>query len=369
MAQARHWQGYRREILIVLAVLLAGCSGEEVEPAQPRAVATLTLREADGLRDMVYPGEVRSAYETEIGFEVAGRIVARTVNAGARVAAGQLLFRIDPADYRRGLDSAAAQAAAAGSTARAQAADLARGQELLAQGFISPAEFDQQRASTDQARAQLRVANAQRADAATQLARTTLEAPRAGIVTRLSGEVGQVVPAGQGVLTLADPARIEIALDVAEGNVAALSDAQEITVSAWSRPDRRYRARLVSVAGAADPATRTFAARVAVDGAGGELRLGETAQVHVERPAATAGDTGDAVALPLKAVGGKGRDSMVWVVDRTRMIVRWRQVRIVGTQGNDLLVTGVRSGETVVTAGGHLLRDGEQVRIATVPAA
>jgi multidrug resistance efflux pump len=90
-----------------------------------------------------------------VGFQVAGRIVERAVNAGDSVRAGQVLFRLDGSDYARALDSAAAQTGAARSAAATQAADLARSRDLLA-GFISQAEFDQQKAATDQAQAQLR---------------------------------------------------------------------------------------------------------------------------------------------------------------------------------------------------------------------
>jgi RND family efflux transporter MFP subunit len=129
-----------------------------------------------------------------VGFQVAGRIVERAVNAGDSVRAGQVLFRLDGSDYARALDSAAAQTGAARSAAATQAADLARSRDLLAQGFISQAEFDQQKAATDQAQAQLR-AGAQRGTAAAQVGRTVLTAPRAGVVTQVEGEVGQVVGA------------------------------------------------------------------------------------------------------------------------------------------------------------------------------
>lgn len=358
----RAWQG---GAAAMLALALAACGEPEPTPVEVRPVAAMTVQTGQREAELTYPGELRSGYESALSFQVAGRIVERAVSTGDTVKRGQLLYRVDALDYQRNLDSSTAQRQAAASAAQTQNANLARNRALLAEGFISQAEFDQQRASTDQARSQVQVADAQRATAATQLGRTTLTAPRGGVITQTTGEVGQVVSAGQSVLTLADPSRPEVSIAVAEGDIATLSRTQEIYVTMWSRPDKRYAARVRSVAGAADPATRTFAVRLAVSAPPGELRFGETAQVHVTRDVPAT----DALTVPLTAVRGEGKGAMVWVIDRASMTARKRPVRIVSASGNQLLVRGLKPGETIVTAGVHLLRDGEKVRIAEVPKA
>ena len=63
------------------------------------------------------------------------------------------------------------------------------------------------------------------------------------------------------------------------------------------------------------------------------------------------------------------RALLVALIDRASMTARKRPVRIVSASGNQLLVRGLRPGETIVTAGVHLLREGEKVRIAEVPKA
>lgn len=346
-------------------LLLSACQSEPVVKDERRAVSVLQLRADPAHGGTRYAGEIRSAFESQLSFQVAGRIVARAVNAGDTVHAGQTLFRIDGGDYARALDSASAQAGAAQTAAATQAADLARSRELLQQGFISPAEFDQQKAATDQARAQLRAAASQRGTAAAQLGRTTLAAPRAGVVTQIQGEVGQVVGAGQAVITLADPARPEIAIALPEGALERVQNAKRLTVSLWSDPDRRYAARLRTLAGAADPATRTFAARVTILGGDGRLRIGETAELHVESPSAPS-----ALMVPLTAVARTPQGARVWLLDRATMTVQPRAVTLGAPSGDRLMIrSGVRPGDTIVTAGIHLLRAGEKVRIAEVPAA
>lgn len=344
-------------------LLLSACGDEAPVKDERRAVAVLRLTPAAYGGETSFAGEIKSAYESPLGFQVAGRIVARTVNAGDTVRAGQALFRIDPGDYARALDSAAAQTGAARTAAATQSADLARARELLKQGFISPAEYDQTKASADQARAQLRAADTQRGTAAAQLGRTSLTAPRAGIVTQIEGEVGQVVAAGQTIVTVADPGRPEIAVSLPEGGLGAVQRAKRLTVTLWSDPGKVYEAKLRTLAGAADPTTRTFAARVTILG-DATLHIGKTAELHVEGDRAAT-----ALTVPLTAIARAKSGAQAWVLDRKTMTVRPRAVRIGSPKGDTLTVlAGLRPGETIVTAGIHLLRAGETVRIAEVPA-
>lgn len=356
-------------VVPLAALLLSAC--HEAPPAKDerRAVSVVQLTANSGRNAITYAGEVRSAFESQLGFQVAGRIVERAVNAGDSVRAGQVLFRLDGSDYARALDSAAAQTGAARSAAATQAADLARSRDLLAQGFISQAEFDQQKAATDQAQAQLRAAGAQRGTAAAQVGRTVLTAPRAGVVTQVEGEVGQVVGAGQAVLTFADPSRPEVAVSLSEGGLGPVQRAKRLSVTLWSDPSRKYAVKLRSIAGAADPATRTFAARFSIIAPGKTLRMGETAELRIEDESAASG-----ILVPLTAIAqgqdAQGHDkAQAWVVDRRTMTVRPRAVKVGQASGGNLTVlSGLRPGETIVTAGIHLLRPGEKVRIAEVPA-
>ncbi|AYO75727.1 efflux RND transporter periplasmic adaptor subunit [Sphingobium yanoikuyae] len=346
----------------IAVLLLAACNTEPPAQDERRAV-TVQRVDAGRASEVSYAGEIRSAFESQIGFEVAGRIVERSVDPGSHVRAGQMLLRLDNADYARALDSAVAQSGSARTAAAVQQADLARSRALLQQGFISPAEFDQQKAAAVQAQAQLRAAAAQRGTASAQLGRTLLVAPRSGVITQIQAEVGQVVGAGQAVVTLADPAHPEIAVALPEGSLERIRGASRFSVALWSSPDRRYTATLRSIAGAADPTTRTFAARFAIAAPSQALRMGETAELRVEDPTAKA-----AVRVPLTAVLQANGQAQVWILDRRTMTVQPRAVQIASAQGDMLtILSGLRPGETIVTAGVHLLRAGETVRVVQVP--
>lgn len=354
----------RLTLMVPLAALiLPACQSKDPVKDERRAVAVLRVGDGASGNAITYAGEIRSAFESQLGFQIAGRIVSRTVEPGDMVGAGQTLFRIDSADYARAADSAAAQTGAASTAAAAQQADLARSRELLKQGFISPAEFDQQRAATDQAQAQLRSARAQGGTAAAQLSRTALSAPRAGVVTKVEGQVGQVVAAGQTIVTIADPASPEISVSLPEGGLGAVRAARAFSAKLWSDPNRRYTATLSSISGAADPVTRTFAARFSIAAPVGAVHIGETAELAIEATRTTAG-----VSVPLTAVTSANGRTQAWVLDTKSMTVQPRAVTIGAAKGDCLsILSGLKPGETIVTAGVHLLRAGEKVRIAQVP--
>ncbi len=352
--------------MVTALLLMLGACKEDASPRQAeRPVAVMTVGHPQGMSEVRYAGQIRSAFESQIGFQVAGRIIQRDVEQGDHVRAGQVLLRLDDGDYARALDSAVAQSKSARTAAATQRAELARSRELLAKGFISPAEFDQQQAATAQADAQLRAAGAQRGTASAQLGRTVLCAPRGGVVTQLQAEVGQVVGAGQTVLVLADSGEPEIAVDLPEGSLGAARSAERAWVSLWSDPGKRYPAHLRTLAGAADPATRTFPARFVIEAPAGVLMMGESAELHLAGPSGKG-----AIEVPVTAiVNGQDGKPRVWVLDGKAMTVLPRVVTLGTPRGESVAVlSGLRPGEQVVRAGAHLLHPGEKVRVAKVPA-
>jgi RND family efflux transporter MFP subunit len=280
-----------------------------------------------------------------LGFRVGGKLVARLVDAGARVAPGQALARLDPADAQL----TAAQAEASRALA---AAELRRTQELKERNFISQAALDAKDSASRAAEAQARLAQ-------NQAAYTTLTADAAGVVAAVLAEPGQVVAAGQGVFRVARDGEREVAIALPESRVASLKVGAGGTVTLWADGSgRTYRGRLRELAPAADPATRTFAARVSILDADNGIALGMTATVDFAQAA-------DArIVVPLAALIQQGEQAAVWIVGADGRLAR-RGVEIERyTDAGALLKGGLAAGETIVAAGAFKLADGEQVRVA-----
>jgi len=168
-----------------------------------------------------------------------------------------------------------------------------------------------------------------------------------------------VVAAGQTIYTLAADGSREVAIGLPENRVRDFSVGQPVMVELWNDPDRRLSGVIREISPAADPQTRTYAARVSLAGDAAEaVELGQSARVYVQENGAKA-----ALTLPLSAVQrGKNGSAAVWVVDRQTGKVSLRPVRL-GRYGetNVPVLAGVAAGDWVVAGGGHLLREGQAV--------
>ena len=120
-------------------------------------------------------------------------------------------------------------------------------------------------------------------------------------------------------------------------------------------------ATIREVAAAADPASRTF--QVKADVAAGVAELGQTATVHVQLAPADG-----KLRLPMQAVAGEGNQSHVWILDKATMKVHEQAVVVLRPEGDNLVLgSGLKAGDTVVTAGAHVLSPDQQVTLYVEP--
>jgi len=345
---------------LVLAVLVAaGCGKAPTpEPEVVRLVRVLKVGAVEHLRTVEFPGEVRARYETRLGFRVSGKLVERLVEVGSRVRAGQAIARLDARDLELASASAQAQVAQFEADRGLAAADLARYRELRAKNYISQAEFERRQSLFDTAAARVDAAQAQARQAANQAGYALLAADTAGVITAIEAEAGQVVSAGQTVARLARPGDREIAIAVPESQRELLAGAGEFAVTLNALGARRWPGRLREVSPAADPATRTYAARITILQAGEDIELGMSARVAVSGAARDA-----RIELPVAAIYSKGETPNVWLVDAGGT-VHLQPVKTGGLAGERVLIdAGLKPGDTVVIAGAQLLRAGERVRM------
>ena len=354
-----------RSLLAILtaAILLASCSPPVPQLAPPRAVMVRPLDGAAALPAVqVYSGEVRARIEAEVGFRIGGKLLERKVDVGAEVAAGGLLALLDPADALLAARAAQAAVAAAEADLALARSEFASTQELAARKFVSASVVDARRTALQAAEARLRQARAQADTASNQAAYTRLEAPAAGVITAVLAEPGQVVAAGQPVFRLARTDEREVLIHVPEGRATALRPGKAARVRTWAAPEREYVAHVREVAPAADPATRTYALRVAVAGADAALPLGATASVAFVDDQAAAGS----LRAPLAAVtrvADSPRGGRVWVVGEDDT-VRPVEVEVLAwREDGALLRADLPAGARLVVAGVHTLVAGEKVRV------
>jgi RND family efflux transporter MFP subunit len=348
----------KRLAIVVALAVVAGCAKHEPAPAPVRPVALVQVTMGGTAAASVFAGEVKPRHEADLGFRIAGKVIARSVDVGARVRKGEPLARIDPTDVGLQADAAKAAVTAARTELAFARAEYDRYQGLFAQKFVSASALDAKKNAFETNRARLEQAEAQLAVSRNQAAYATLVADRDGVVTAIGVEPGQVVAAGQTVLKLAGESEREVAIAVPENRLGELTAAPTLGVALWAQPGKLYRAKIREIAPAVDAATRTFAVRVSVLDADSALGWGMTANVVVptQTPANVA-------LLPLTSIYRDSDRPAVWVYDPQTQQVALRSVSIAQYREDGVLVSdGVRNGEWIVAAGVHKLADGQKVR-------
>lgn len=338
-------------------VLLAGCSKpvEKTEEIRPVRAIRLAADNVDVVAE--FSGDVRARVESRLGFRVGGKIVARRVDVGAVVKRGQVLMQLDPQDLQLAQAQANAGLKAAESNRDLARAEMRRYQELREKNFVSQAVLDGKETTFKAAQASYEQALAAFRNQSNQAGYTTLVADADGVVTGVDAEVGQVVTAGTPVVRVAQAGEKEIVIGIPEGKVDTLRRISDVRVRTWVRPDESFPGKIRELSPVADPATRTYTAKISIPNAPEGVKLGMTAYV------AFAVKTPDAmIRLPLTALLQQKSATSVWLVENGA--VKPVPVQIAGMAGNDILVAGgVSPGQTVVTAGVNLLKPGQKVKI------
>ena len=348
-----------RNITICAAILLSaaifsGCGKEAAPETKLPLVRTKTVSVGSSAQAAEYAGSVRGRYEKNMAFQVGGQIVGRNVQLGDRVSAGSVMMRIDPKDVAQKTTAADAQAEAAGAQLALAETNLARYRQLYAEAAIAAAVLDQYQTAYDAALAAYQAAAAQATEAHNALSYTELVADADGVVSGLSAEVGQVVAAGQTVLTFVESGEMEVEIDVPENRLPIIAVGKNVEVSFWAMANTKARGVIREIAPMADPATRTYKVRVSVPAP----PLGMTASVNVA--GGTAGGAEKAI-LPMTAIYQTGEKPCVWIVKDGK--VSLREISVVSFGANEAVVAGLSAGDVVVTAGVHKLHEGEEVRV------
>jgi RND family efflux transporter MFP subunit len=344
--------------VLALLPLLAAC-GDQATSATPKAerpvqIARVAFQPEDASREFV--GVVRARHETDLGFRVAGKIIARTVNVGDTVHVGDVVARLDQQDLNLQAESAQAEFAAASSNLADAAAEEARYANLKTRGAVALADYDHKKAAKDEAVGRLERARRALDLAANQLAYAELKIDVDGVITATLAEPGQVVALGQAVARLAHHGEMEALVALPE---TALGEARksDAAVQLWSGPGRSFKAHLRELSPQADATTRTYAARFAIEDPDDTIALGMTATVKLSHPA-----TAQVAKLPLSAILNRGTGPSVYLVDQSGAL-ELRPVTVASFTENVALVSaGIADGDRVVTLGVQKLVAGTQVR-------
>ena len=350
---------YTLGLVLATSVALSSCSKPEAPQEPVRSVKVLTVGVENFESTQEFSGEIRARVDSRLGFRVAGKIIRRQAEPGQRVQAGQVLAQLDAKDYQLAAEAARAQVTAASTSRDLAAADFKRYAALRDQSFISGAELERRDANLKAAQAQVDQAKAQLAAQGNQAGYANLVADASGIITAVEAEPGQVVAAGVPVVRIARDGPRDVVFSVPEDKVAAIKPGSDVSVRVWA-DSTALAGKVREIAASADPVTRTYAIKVALDAAA-KPALGAT--VYVSPQALSRAGT-PVIKLPTSALRKEGQGTAVWVLDPSTMTLASQPVEVAGVDGNQAVISsGLQPGMLVVSAGVHVLSPGQKVAI------
>lgn len=348
-------------VFSTIAVLaLAGCQPAE-EPAAPpvRPVLFTVTKVTDSEIFGPFAGTVEPRYQSQLGFQIAGRVAARDVTIGDVVKKGQRLAALDPTVTRFSLTRAEADVADAQAQAENATATEARTRKLIQNSTVTQAQLDTAVANRDTAQARLAQARSSLQKARDQFGWTELKADFDGVVTQRLAEVGQVLSAGQAVVTVARPEVREAVVDIPDELVGEMPRDGTFSVALQSAPELTATGKVRELAPFADQITRTRRIRMTLIDPPTSFRLGATITVSLARKIAPR------VELPATALFDGDGKSFVWILAGDGTKVERRAVTFSERGAERVNVSsGLEAGDRVVVAGVDDLRDGQSVRIA-----
>lgn len=360
----QHWVSHTFIIGLFSTLLLTACS-EQTAPdlASTEYIRPVMLAQVESgapQQTRRFPGTVAATQTANLTFRVGGELTMLAARPGQAVTAQQVIAKLDPRDYALAVEQAEARA----ELAKAQ---FARTQQLLRDGIISQAEYDQAKAEQQMALAALNSAR-------TNLSYTELRAPFAGVVAALHVEPFENIAPQQPVLTLQTDTLIDVSIQVPERLFARVhrDESYQPEIRFDSIPNQLFHGQVKEWNRIADAATNTY--QVVFTLAKPEqvnILPGMTAQVFVDSDRLLAGSE-QVVHVPIGAVfsppelANTPSQRFVWVYESTGEnigIVHRRQVTIGQTFTQTILIEeGLTAGERVVAAGVHQLEEGAQVR-------
>jgi membrane fusion protein, multidrug efflux system len=338
--------------------LLAACNKAPAPQAEIRPVRTVTAAALTEGEPISVTGHIRARTEESLAFRVDGRMIARRVDVGQEVRKNDLIAELDPQPLHDALRTAQAAQAAAEAALHEATKNVERQRFLNRQGVASGHQLDTAERNFQTARAEVDAAAAQVHEAQDRLGYTQLRADAPGYIIATGAEAGEVVRAGQMIVTVAQQDGFDAVFDVPASLIQRVSPDALITVALSDDPSVHTTGRVREVAPQADPVTRSFRVKVALSERPQAMRLGATV-IGRTSMRATKG-----IELPATALTIEGKQSAVWVVDQKSMEVSLRPVELLRESSSSIVVShGLEGGELVVTAGVHALRPGQKVRL------
>ncbi|HWN39099.1 MAG TPA: efflux RND transporter periplasmic adaptor subunit [Gammaproteobacteria bacterium] len=355
-----------RLFTLLLPLALVGCTVGEASspppapPAPEVTTAEVAVRDLNDWAD--FTGRLEAVDSVAIRPRVGGFVESVHFAEGGRVAAGDLLYQIDPRPFKAEVDRLGAERERALAQLKLAQTYRERAERLLARNATSQEEFEQLAADATVAAAQLASLNAALEKAALDLSFTRVTAPIAGRVSRAIVTAGNLVDASIVLTTVVSDEAVYAYFDVDEQTYlehVQQSNAPEqsvVHVGLINEQGYPHEARLDFVDNQVDPNHGTIRARAVLDNSDGKFTPGLFARMKLVSP-----NRHSAALVDDRAIGTDLGKRFVFVVDE-QGVVQYRSVetgRLV--EGLRIVENGLAAGDVVIVNGLQRVRPGVSV--------
>jgi membrane fusion protein (multidrug efflux system) len=320
----------------------------------------LTMAPRDLRQTLAASGSLRAYNQAAVKARVAGEVREVLVREGETVKAGQVLVRMDEADYR----ARVVQAEGALLAARGQLDIAAKAREnnrsLLDRGFISKNAYDTASSQYDIAQANVNAAQGGLDVSRKALGDTVIRAPIAGVVASRSVQPGEKVSADNKLLDVVDLGRMEMEVAVPTSDIIGIAPGQEVTVRVEGLP-QPLPASVVRINPATQAGSRSIMTYLQLDNPQNRLRAGMFGEARL-----TLAKKAGVLAAPPSALQVNGDSAYVYAIEHDKLVRRQVQTGITGSDGDATLIEitgGLDPGARIVRSNLGNLPAGATVRV------
>jgi len=340
-----------KRLILLLSVLLAlsACQkdqqpvaiAQEAPSEQVVQVSVEVAEPSEMIETFTLPGSLEAWEDLTLSAEIAGPVRWVGPEEGARLKSGQEILKIDTdtllSDFER--DS---------TSFKIKSRKLERYEMLADQQLISQQELDDMQFVVEAARTELQQSEL-------MLRKSTLRTPVAGVLDDLLVDRGEYVKVGQALARIVQIDRLKVLIAVPEKDVSYLEVGDKVKVVGAvidGKEAESHIGRIQFISYTADPATRTYLAKIEIDNKLGDLRPGKIVRAHFERRSIQ-----QALSVPLYALVDRDGQQVVFI--EKQGTARMVEVTTGAVIGRRIVVEkGLSAGDRIIVKGQQLLTDG-----------
>lgn len=343
-----------------------GPGGARVQTVQTDVISTGQISEKVALT-----GSLRAKEQVDVSPKIAGRLVSILVDTGHPVTRGAMIAQIEDDEIRQQVERSKASIAVVEATiAQREAelgnakAELERKKQLVEAGLLSRIELDalemRHRVAMSQlelARAQKRQSEAERRELDIRQSQTRIYSPITGLVAKRHAHPGAMINPGTPIVTVVSLSPMVIEAKASERDIARVKRGIPVTITVDSLPGQRFTGRVMRISPLLDAQTRNGLVEIEIPNRDGTLKGEMFARVELDL-----GGARETTLLPRDALVYRGDQPGVYVIESEK--AKFIALETGLTQEDKVeVISGLKAGDTVITRGSNLLKDGDRVRV------